>query len=54
MTRHFDAQNSVVLTIGNAGGLDLKINDMPIKNLGASGRVRELHFTPDNIKDFVR
>jgi cytoskeleton protein RodZ len=53
MTRHFAAQKSIVLIIGNAGGLTLKINDMPAKNLGKSGQVRELKITPANIKDFT-
>ena len=52
-TRHFGAQKSISLTIGNASGLVLKINDMPIKNLGKTGQVRELRITPDNIKDFT-
>jgi cytoskeleton protein RodZ len=54
MTRHFGAQKSIVLTIGNAAGVALKINDMPSKNLGANGKVRELIITPDNFKDFVK
>ncbi|HYR43451.1 MAG TPA: RodZ domain-containing protein, partial [Terriglobia bacterium] len=54
MKRHFAAQKSIDLVIGNAAGLVLKINDMPSKNLGADGRVRELHITPDNIKNFAR
>jgi cytoskeletal protein RodZ len=54
MTRHFTAHNSILLAIGNAAGLDLKINDMPSKNLGKSGQVRELNITPDNLKDFVK
>ena len=54
MTRHFDAQNSLFLAIGNAAGLDLRINDMPGKDLGKSGRVREINITPDNLKDFVK
>ena len=53
MTRHFAAQNSVNLTIGNAAGLVLKINDMPTRNLGKNGQVRELNITPNNIKDFI-
>ena len=53
MTRHFGAQKSIFLTIGNASGLVLKINDMPTKNLGKGGQVRELRITPNNIKDFT-
>jgi cytoskeleton protein RodZ len=52
-TRHFTAQNSIFLTIGNAAGLVLKINDMPTKNLGKSGQVRELNITPQNFKSFI-
>jgi cytoskeleton protein RodZ len=54
MTRHFGARNSLFLAIGNAGGLDLKINDMAGKDLGKTGKVRELNITPANIKDFVK
>ena len=53
MTRHFGAQKSISLTIGNASGLVLKINDMPARSLGKPGQVRELHITPNNIKDFT-
>jgi cytoskeleton protein RodZ len=52
-TRHFKAQNSIILEIGNAGGLALKLNDMPIKNVGKSGQVRELIITPQNIKSLI-
>jgi cytoskeleton protein RodZ len=54
MTRHYAAQNSISLVIGNAAGLDLKINDMPSKNLGKNGQVRELNITPNNLKDFLK
>jgi cytoskeleton protein RodZ len=54
MMRHYTAKNSISLIVGNAGGLDVKINDMPGKSLGKSGQVRELKITPDNIKDFVK
>src|SRR5207244_2338657 len=43
MTRHFGAQKSIFLTIGNASGLVLKINNMPTRDLGKTGKVRELH-----------
>jgi cytoskeleton protein RodZ len=54
MTRHYSAKKSILLVIGNAAGLDLKINDMPGKSLGKGGQVRELTITPDNIKNFVK
>jgi len=40
--------------MGNAGGLVLKINDMPAKELGNRGQVRELKITPENLRDFIR
>jgi cytoskeletal protein RodZ len=52
-TRHFTAQNSIYLSVGNAGGIALKINDMPAKNLGKSGQVRQLTITPQNFKSFI-
>src|SRR4029077_15365858 len=51
--RHFTAQNSIYLSVGNAGGLALKINDMPAKNLGQSGQVRQLTITSQNYKSFI-
>jgi len=54
ITRHYAAQNSIVLSMGNAGGLVLKINDMPAKELGNRGQVRELKITPENLRDFIR
>jgi len=53
MTRKFTAQSSLHLSVGNAAGLTLKINDMPVKPLGKSGQVRSVTFTPANLKDFV-
>ncbi len=53
MTRHFAAQDSIVLSTGNAGGLALKINDMPAKELGQKGEVRQFRITPNNLKDFI-
>jgi cytoskeleton protein RodZ len=53
MTRKFTAENSINISIGNAAGLKLKINDKPIKPLGKSGEVRSVTITPANIKDFI-
>src|SRR5215831_1199731 len=36
MTRKFTAENSLHLSVGNAAGLTLKINAMPVKPLGKS------------------
>jgi cytoskeleton protein RodZ len=53
MTRKFTAENSLHLSVGNAAGLTLKINDMPVKPLGKSGQVRSVIITPTNLKDFI-
>jgi hypothetical protein len=53
MTRKFTAENSIGISIGNAAGLALKINDMPLKPLGKSGQVRSVTITPANLKDFI-
>ena len=53
MTRHFAAQDSIVLSTGNAGGLLLKINDMPAKELGQRGEVKQFRITLNNLKDFI-
>ncbi|HLH31371.1 MAG TPA: helix-turn-helix domain-containing protein [Terriglobia bacterium] len=54
MTRKFAAANALNISIGNAGGLSLKLNDKPMKPLGKSGQVRELTITPDKVKDFTQ
>jgi len=53
MTRKFTAQESIDISVGNAGGLTLKINDQAAKPLGKSGQVREVTIRPDNLKDFI-
>jgi cytoskeleton protein RodZ len=53
MTRKFTAETSLYLAVGNAAGLALKINDMPLKPLGKSGQVRSVTITPQNLKDFI-
>ncbi len=53
MARHFTAQTSLYLAVGNAGGLVVKINDMPAKILGKPGQVLQVAITPENIKTFV-
>jgi cytoskeletal protein RodZ len=53
MTRKFTAESSLYISIGNAAGLSLRVNDMPLKPLGKSGQVRSLTITPANLKDFV-
>ena len=53
MTRKFAGQNSIGIILGNAGGVALKLNGMPMKALGKSGQVREITITPANLKDFI-
>lgn len=52
-TRKFTAQSSISISVGNAAGLSLKLNDKPMKPLGKSGQVRELTITPDTVKKFT-
>src|SRR5262245_31343265 len=49
MTRKFTAQASIDLSVGNAGGLTVRINDQTAKPLGKSGQVREVTITPNNL-----
>jgi cytoskeletal protein RodZ len=53
MARKFTAQNTIKLSVGNAAGLNLKLNDKSMKPLGKSGQVREVTITPDTAKDFT-
>jgi cytoskeletal protein RodZ len=52
-TRRFTAQTSIEITIGNAGGLSLKLNNRPVNSIGQSGQVRKLVITPQNLSDFT-
>jgi len=52
-TRKFSAQNAIRISVGNAAGVSLKLNDKPMKPLGKSGQVREVTITPDTAKDFT-
>jgi cytoskeleton protein RodZ len=53
MTRKYTAQNKLILSVGNAGGLALKLNDKPLKALGKTGQVREIIITPETAKKYV-
>jgi cytoskeleton protein RodZ len=53
MTRKFTAVTSIDISVGNAAGLALKINDMPAKPLGKSGEVKSVTITSANLKDFI-
>ena len=52
-TRRFTAETSIEIAIGNAAGLSLKLNNLPVKSIGGSGQVRQLVITPQNLKDFT-
>jgi cytoskeletal protein RodZ len=53
MTRKFTAANSIYISIGNAAGCTLKINDKVMKPLGKSGQVRSVTITPATLNDFI-
>ena len=53
MTRHFNADTSLNLVVGNAGGLNLKLNDQAVKAIGKTGQVREILVTPENLKNYI-
>ena len=53
MTRKYTAQNKMIISVGNAGGLMLKLNDKPMKTIGKTGQVREIAITPETVKDFI-
>jgi cytoskeleton protein RodZ len=53
MTRKFTAENSLYISVGNAAGLTLKINDKVLKPLGKSGQVRSVTITPATLNDFI-
>jgi cytoskeleton protein RodZ len=38
------------MTVGNAGGLEVRLNGKPIGPIGKSGQVRVVVFTPDNFQ----
>ena len=47
-TRRFTANNSIALSVGNAGGTSVKINGRDSGPLGPPGRVRQYTITPGN------
>jgi cytoskeletal protein RodZ len=53
MTHKYTAQNKLIITVGNAGGLMLKLNDKPMKGIGKSGQVREIVITPETAKNLI-
>jgi cytoskeleton protein RodZ len=53
MTRKYMAQNKLIISVGNAGGLELKLNDKPMKAIGKDGQVREIVITPETAKNLI-
>ena len=49
----FGAMKKLFVVLGNAGGVQLKVNGMPIKQLGKSGEVLRLQITEKNISDLL-
>lgn len=50
----FEAQGEIVLSVGNAGGLSIRVNDRPALPLGRSGEVRKnIVITRQNLPDIV-
>jgi cytoskeleton protein RodZ len=46
--RHFSAERSIDVVIGNAAGATMQINGRDLGQLGTSGRVRQFRITPEN------
>jgi hypothetical protein len=51
-TRSYSAQQSLDVTIGNAGGVSMKLNNRDVGPLGREGQVREFKITPENAASF--
>jgi cytoskeletal protein RodZ len=50
----FEARGEIVLSVGNAGGLAIRVNDRPALPLGRSGEVRKnIVITRQNLPDLV-
>jgi cytoskeleton protein RodZ len=50
----FEARGEIVLSVGNAGGLQLRVNDQPALPLGRSGEVRKnIVITKQNLPSLV-
>ena len=50
----FEARGELVLSVGNAGGVSIKVNDRPALPLGRSGEVRKnIVITRQNLPDLV-
>jgi hypothetical protein len=49
-TKTIDSKEFARLRIGNAAGLDVRLNGKPLGPLGAHGQVRDLLVTPDKVQ----
>jgi cytoskeletal protein RodZ len=50
-----EAQGEIVLSVGNAGGLSIRVNDRPARPLGRSGEVRKnIVITRQNLPSLVQ
>jgi cytoskeleton protein RodZ len=53
-TRTFRSSERTVLTMGNAGGVNLSWNGQPVGTVGNRGQVRAFEFTPERFGPTVR
>lgn len=48
----FRANNQISLILGNAGGVSVQMNGLPLRKLGTIGEVKRFIFTPENYKEY--
>lgn len=48
-SRTWTADARVELRVGNAGGVTLRVNDVPVPSLGQTGQVVDVVYTPDTL-----
>ena len=49
-TKTLTGVDAARMTVGNAGGIEVRLNGKPIGPIGKSGQVRVVVFTPDNFE----
>jgi RodZ C-terminal domain len=49
-TKTLTGLDAARMTVGNAGGIEVRLNGKPIGPIGKSGQVRVVVFTPDNFE----
>ena len=49
-TKTLEGLEAARMTVGNAGGIEVRLNGKPIGPIGKSGQVRVVVFTPDNFE----